>query len=141
MSSELVVHAVHNGGMKVTATSGDYHVRMDYPLQPESACSGLRPLEVLLASLAGCSANTLILLLERMKQPVSGLEVSARGTRQDEHPTVFTDIALDFTVRGGGVQPAAVERALKAAEEQLCPVWCMLKAGTRIASSFEIRED
>jgi len=127
--------------MKVTARSGDYTVSMDYPLQPGADCSGFRPLEVLLARLAGCSANTLVLLLERMKQPISGLEVTARGTRRDEHPTVLTDIALDFTLRGVDVQPATVERALRMAEEHLCPVWCMLKTGTNITASFEIREE
>jgi len=141
MPSELTVHAVHDGGMKVTARSGDHTVSMDYPLQPGTDCSSLRPLEVLLASLAGCSANTVVLLLERMKQPVNGLEVTARATRRDEHPTVLTDIALAFTVWGADVQPAAVERALRVAEEQLCPVWCMLKTGTNITASFEIRKD
>lgn len=140
MPSELNVHAVYQGEMKVTAAAGDFSLTMDYPLPPATTCSALRPLEVLLASLAGCSASALAILLAKMKQPLEGIEVSVHGLRQDEHPTVITDIDLEFVLRGAGVQAAAVERALKVAEEQLCPVWCMLKPGTRIKSSFVIAD-
>ncbi len=141
MPTELAVHAVHEGGMKVTAMCGDERLRMDYPLPPDTHCSAPRPLEVLLASLAACSLSTLGLLLDRMKQPVSGLEVTVRGTRRDEHPTVFTHIDLAFTVRGAQVQAAMVERAMALAEEQLCPVWCMLKPAADISAGFEISGD
>lgn len=127
--------------MKVAALWGEERLHMDYPLPPNTTCSAPRPLEVLLASLAACSLSTLALLLERMKQPVSGLEVAVRGTRRDEHPTVFTQIDLAFTVHGAQVQTTAVERALALAEEQLCPVWCMLKPAADISARFEIRED
>jgi putative redox protein len=80
-----------------------------------------------LASLAGCAGGTLALLLSRMKRPLQGLEVNARGKRSDEHPTVFTEITLEFVFRGSGLESAAVERALAQARDQLCPVWAMLK--------------
>jgi len=99
------------------------------------------PLRLLLASLAGCSGNTLALVLGRMQQPVEAIEVDARGRRRDEHPTVLTDITLEFVVRGKGVEPAAVGRALTMAEEQLCPVWAMLKPGVAISAAFTVVED
>ena len=64
-----------------------------------------------------------------------------RGLRRDEHPTVITEIALEFTVHGAGVEPAAVEKALAISEQQVCPIWAMLKGGTRIASSYRVVED
>ena len=135
MPTEMVVTAVHQGGMRMVAGTGDYQVATDYPLKPGEECSGLRPLEVLLCSLAACSGSAVALLLERMHQPLGGLEVNVRATRADEHPTVLTHIALEFVVRGDGVEPGAVERALKQAED-LCPVWAMVKPGTDITSSF-----
>jgi putative redox protein len=140
MPSQLSVHAVHHGGMRVTATTRDFALNMDYPLQPGEKGEGLRPLEVLLASLAGCSVNTLVSLLRRTEQPVHGIEVDVRGTRSDGHPTVFTDIALEFVVRGRDVDAGAVERALLAAEQYMCPVWAMLQGGPRIIASFRIEE-
>jgi len=138
MPSELLIHAVHRGGMRVEAGDGVHTVSMDYPLQAGNA--GLTPLQLLLASLAACSANSLIALLRRSDQQVRGLEVNARGLRRDEHPTVITEITLEFVVRGG-VEAAAVERALTLSEETICPVWNMLKNGTQIATSFRIVEE
>jgi putative redox protein len=95
---------------------------------------------MLLTSLAVCAGSTVSLVLERMKQPFSGMTVEARGTRRDEHPTVLTDIALEFVVTGTGVETERVAQALDVAEKQLCPVWAMLKPGTPISTSFRVIE-
>ncbi len=140
MPRELRVRAVHQGGMHFLADTGEHSVRLDYPLQP-GATAGPTPLEMLLASLAACAGGTLAMLLRRAEAAPTGLEVEARGIRRDEHPTVLTDIDLEFVVRGPGQDPEVVARSLRMAEEQLCPVWAMLKPGTTIRSSFRIVED
>jgi putative redox protein len=127
--------------MRVKASNGSHEVLMDYPVQPDERCEGLTPLQMLLASLAACSANSLMLVLRRrLNQPVTGLEVEVRALRTEQHPTVLTEIALEFQVHGNGVAPEAVEKAMKISEDQLCPVWNMLKAGTPITSSFRMVE-
>jgi len=93
---------------------------------------------MLLSSLAVCAGSTLALLLDRMRQPFTGLAVEARGKRRDEHPTVLTEIAVEFVITGAGTDPDKVTQALKMAEEQICPVWAMLKGGTPITTSFRI---
>jgi uncharacterized OsmC-like protein len=62
---------------------------MDYPLDPAAAGTGPTPLTLLLASLAGCSLNSVMAVLKKMGQPVSGIGVEARGQRRVEHPTVY----------------------------------------------------
>ena len=138
MTTELTVHAVHAGGMRINARAGAHAVTMDYPRQPGEPVAGFTPLQLLLASLAGCSANTLALLLRRAEQPFTGLEVHARGQRREEHPTVLTEIVLEFAIHGAGVNPAVVERSLSVAEERICPVWSMLKDGTPISATYRI---
>jgi putative redox protein len=139
MPTEIVVHAVHQGGMRVLADAGEHQVTMDYPIAPGNA--GFTPLQLLLASLAGCAANTLAALLRKSGQEVRGLEVTARGMRREEHPTVFTTIALELVVHGKGVDREVVDRALGQAEQLVCPVWAMLKAGTPITASLRLVED
>lgn len=136
--NELVIHAVHQDGMRVLAGDGTHQILMDYPLLPNQSVAGLTPLQTLLASLCACSASTVKRLLERMKQPVIGLEVNARAVRRQEHPTLLTEIALEFVVAGDAADPETVARAIKIAEEQICPVWNMLKGGTPIKASFRI---
>jgi putative redox protein len=139
MPQELSVRAVRDSLMCFNASTGEHTVCLDYPLGP-GPTAGPTPLQMLLTSLAVCAGSTLGLLLDRMKQPVTGLAVEARGKRRDEHPTILTEISLEFVVTGVEVGPAKVEQALKMAEEQLCPVWAMLKGGTTISTSYRIEE-
>jgi len=140
MPTELRLQAEHQGDMRWIAAAGGHAILMDYPI-PAGPGEGMKPLEVLLASLAGCAGNTLVLLMKKMGQPVRGLSTDVRAARRDEHPTVLTEISLDFTITGTGIDPSAVERALAQSEERLCPVWAMLKPGTTIKSSFRIVAD
>lgn len=138
MPSELFVRAVHQGQMQVSASARNHTVTMDYPLNGNQTTAGPTPLEMLLASLAACSANSLSLLLQRQGQPVQGITVEARGQRRDEHPTVLTSIELSFELKGPGMDEEVVKRALVHAEEKICPVWAMLKAGTPISTNLKI---
>jgi putative redox protein len=141
MSTEIQVHAVREGGMRFTATVGGHTVTLDYPLPPKETCSNPTPLQMLLTSLAVCSGSSVALVLERMRQRLTGLEVEAHALRAEEHPTVLTEIDLVFVVRGVGVEADAVERALRIAEAQLCPVWVMLKDSTPISASYRLVDE
>ena len=141
MQSELHVRAVHAGGMRMVAGNGEHEVTADYPLQSGEIAAGMRPLELLLAALATCGGSVVALLLQRMGQPIAGLEVDVRGTRRDEHPTVLTHISMEFRIRGAGVDPAAVEQAIKQADERLAPVWAMLKQGTSVDATSRVIQE
>lgn len=137
MPTELRIHAVHEGGLRMTATNGCHAIITDYPRDATQQAAGFKPMELLLVSLAACGGSVVASLLARLHQPVAGVEVDVLGQRRDEHPTVFTSIAMEFVVRGRGVEPAAIEKAIAHAD-RLCPVWAMLKPGTPITTSFKI---
>ncbi len=138
MPSELTVHAAQQGPMEFAISDGEHEITVDYPLPgSDGELKGMTPLRLLLSSLAGCSGSSVAALLRRDGQPVERVEVTARGQRRDEHPTVITTIDLAFTVYGE-VDPSRVEHALRLSEAQICPVWAMLKAGTPVTSSFTI---
>lgn len=134
MRSDLSVRAIHLGDMRIDAHMRDQVLPMDYPAAPGASPT---PLEVLLASLAACAGNTLHLVLcRKMGVKVESLEVEARAERREEHPTVLTKIELVYYLRGEDLQSEIVERALRIAEDQLCPVLAMLRPGTEIHSSW-----
>jgi len=141
MKTELSVRAVHKDGMEVLASDGQFDMLMDYPLDSGDTGAGPTPLTMLLASLAACSLNSVLVVLKRTHQPLAGLEVEARAIRSNKHPTVLTGISLEFTVTGKGVDSDKVARALQMSEERLCPVWNMLKAGTPIKASFHLQDE
>ncbi len=125
----------------VGRASGDQPIVIDYP-PPLGDDAGIRGgLELLLMSLATCAGQTVVPLLRRMRQPVEGCIVEARGRRREEHPTVLTDIELRFKFRGQGLDPEAVQKAIALGEAQYCPVWNMLKGSARITTAVEIDGD
>jgi len=132
---EYTAEAVHQDGMRFTVTTGAHRIETDYPLRPGDEGCGPRPLELLLASLASCAGGSVVALLKRAGQPIGSLKVTARAKRRAEHPTVFTDIALEFVVCGKA-DPVAVERAVQQSEAEICPVWAMLKPSTNITSAI-----
>ena len=73
----------------------------------------MRSLELLLASLASCAGGSMVVLLRKLKQPAQGVDVNVRAVRRDQHPTLLTEIAMEFVVRGTGLDPAVVARAAK----------------------------
>jgi putative redox protein len=140
MSRELTVHATHQGGMRFVATAREHAVTIDYPLEPDDAGAGQTSLELLLSALTTCCGNSMVVLLNKMRVPFDGVEVTAHAERREEHPTVLTRIDLDVVVRGEGVAQAAAERALKISDEQICPVWAMLRPGTPVNARVRVEQ-
>jgi putative redox protein len=141
MSRDLTVRATHQGGMRFAATAREHTVTIDYPLEPGDAGAGQTSLELLLSALTTCCGNSMVVLLNKMRVPFAGVEVTAHAERREEHPTVLTRIDLDVVVRGGDVEQAAAERALKLGDEQICPVWAMLKPGTPVNATVRVEQD
>jgi putative redox protein len=142
VAKEVSARVVFQEKMRfIGRASGEQAIVIDYP-PPAGDDAGIRGgLELLLMSLAACTGQGTAFILRQMRQPVTGITVEARGQRRDEHPTILTDIELKFTFTGGGLDPAAVQRAVGLAENQYCPVWAMLKGGsTRITAIVEIVE-
>ncbi len=114
-----------------------HEVRIDY-LPPLGDDDGFMSTELLLVSLASCSGHTVLTLLRKMGKTIEGLEVQAVGQRRDEHPTVFTSVALHYDLKGSGLDASSVERAIALAEGKYCPVWAMLKGSVAISCSYTI---
>ena len=134
MRTDLCVRAVHHGEMRVDVHVREHVLAMDYPAV---AGKNPTPLEVLLASLAACAANTLNLVLcRKMGAKLDSLEVEVRAERRAEHPTVLAEIEMVYHLGSEALDPQVVDRAVRIAEEQLCPVLNMLHPGTTIKSSW-----
>ncbi len=112
-------------------------IAIDY-IPPLGDGQGYTPLEMLLMSLGACSGGTIGLLLRKMGKTVTAIKVNAKGTRREQHPTSFQKISLEFTVDSNDVKDADMEKAIKLAEESVCPVWAMVKGNAEIATGYKI---
>jgi putative redox protein len=142
MAKEVNATVVFQGGMRLDGTSGRAGTAVALDFGPDDqAVQGYLPLELLLASLAGCSGQVVVGLLKRMGQEVKGLTVHARGEKREIHPTVLRSIELEFEFRGGKLDAASIEKAMALSEERFCPVWVMVKASAPIKATFRLLAD
>jgi putative redox protein len=129
----VTVGGLH-GKMQLTGKGHTAHeVSIDYP-PPLGEDKGFTSLELLLTSLASCSAHSVQYALAGQGKKLQGLEVRAVGQRRmDQHPTVLVRVDLHYRLRGDGLDEDCVGKAIRLAEEKLCPVWAMLKNSVQIA--------
>ncbi|HHX35367.1 MAG TPA: OsmC family protein [Gammaproteobacteria bacterium] len=124
------------------AESGSGHtVVMDGPEESGGRNVGVRPMEMLLMGLGGCSTFDVVSILRKSRQAVRDCEVRIEAQRAEVEPKVFTKIALHFIVSGTGLKDTVVKRAVDLSAEKYCSASIMLgKAGVEISHSFEIVE-
>ena len=98
--------------------------------------AGARPMELVLAGTAACTAFDVVWILRKARAPVSDCIVEAEAERAEEDPKVFTRIHLKYRVSGKGLNPEQVERAVKLSKEKYCSATLMLAKTAEI--SFEV---
>lgn len=118
-----------------------HSVVMDAKAEYKGEGSGIRPMELVLHGLAGCTGMDVISILEKKRQDVRGFEINVTGTqRVDEYPKIYTVMDVEYVVTGYGVKPEAVARAIELSEEKYCSVGGMLGEQVEVRSTFRVVE-
>lgn len=127
-------------GRAFVGESGSGHaVVMDGPPDGGGRNIGVRPMEMLLIGVGGCSAYDVVSILEKSRQKVSDCRVELSAERADAIPAVFTKIHLHFVVSGTDLDPRQVERAVKLSADKYCSASIMLRgAGVEVTHDFEL---
>lgn len=128
-------------GMSFIAETGSGHlVAMDGAPAAGGRNLAPRPMELLLAGTGGCSSFDVVMILKKQRQDIVDCEVKLVAERADEDPKVFTRIDMHFVIRGRGLKPEAVERAVKLSAEKYCSASVMLGKTAAMHHSWEIVE-
>lgn len=112
---------------------------MDGPPEFEGRNLGMRPMELLLLGMGGCTEFDVMLILRRARQAVTGCVVEIEAERAAENPKVFTRIHAHFIITGQDLNERQVERAIRLSAEKYCSASIMLGATASITHDFEIR--
>lgn len=100
--------------------------------------SGLRPMQLLLAAMGGCSAIDLIGILRKQREPLKDLKITVTGEReQGVVPSLYTEVHVHFRLFGDINQDKA-ERAVELSVEKYCSVAKTLEKTAVVTHSFEI---
>ncbi len=124
------------------AESGSGHsVVIDGPPEHGGRNLGIRPMELLLQGLGGCTAFDVMMMLKKARQPVMDCVVELEAQRAETEPKVFTKIHIRFIVTGAGVSEKHLQRAIKLSAEKYCSASIMLGQVAEITHDYELRED
>ena len=119
--------------------SGSGHaVVMDGPPDSGGRDLGIRPMEMLLLGMGGCTAFDVVMILKKARQPVSDCVVELDAGRADAEPKVFTRIHVHFIVTGSGLSEKQVARAVELSAEKYCSASIMLGKTADITHDYEI---
>ncbi|WP_420589845.1 OsmC family protein [Bacterioplanoides sp.] len=122
--------------------SGSGHsVVMDGPEDHGGRNMGVRPMEMLLLGLGGCTSFDVMSILSKQRQQVVDCVAEIEAERADAVPSVFTKIHVKFKVTGKNLKESLVERAVKLSAEKYCSASIMLEqGGVEISHSYVVIE-
>jgi putative redox protein len=127
--------------MTFVGESGSGHAMvMDGAPEHGGRDMGVRPMEMLLLGLGGCTAFDVMSILKKSRQTVIDCEVNIDSDRAEEVPKVFTRIHVHFTVSGKNLDPTKVEKAVNLSADKYCSASLMLGKTAKISHDFEIIE-
>ena len=104
----------------------------------EGRTPGPSPMELVLIGTGGCAAFDVVHILERGREAVEDVVVEIEADRAEQDPKVFTRIHMHFVVKGRGLAPEKVERAIRLSAEKYCSASAMLAKTAEITHDFDL---
>ena len=125
--------------MSFVGESGSGHsVVMDGAPEAGGRDLGVRPMEMVLLGLGGCTAFDVVSILKKARQAVSECEVHLEAERSEQIPRVFTRIRLQYVIHGNNLSEKQVVRAVSLSAEKYCSVSRMLESTVELSHSHQI---
>lgn len=134
----LTQPAFANRRQFVVETGSGHHLLVD----DAAGGTGPKPIELIAAALAGCTAFDVITILRgKKRQVVTGYEVRVEAEQAERPPQTFVAVRIHHIVTGRDVDPAAVSEAIRISEEKYCSVEAMLKNSAVVRTTFEVVDE
>ncbi len=124
----------------VGETESGHSVVMDGPPESGGRNLGVRPMEMVLLGMGGCTAFDVVLILKRQRQAITDCYVELSSERAEEAPKVFTKIHVHYVVKGKSLDDKKVARAVDMTAEKYCSVSIMLAQSVDVTHDYEIIE-
>ena len=129
-----------DGLLMVGKSDSGHTITMDGPPESGGENLGVRPMEMLLLGVAGCTMIDVVTTLKKMRQDLSHCETKINAERATDHPKVFTDIHIQFILKGQNLDEKKVDKAITLSAEKYCSASIMLGETATITHDFEVIE-
>lgn len=135
IEAKVTLTQPHKPGRQFVARTGGGHF---FLMDDKDGASGPKPIEMVAAALAGCTAFDVITILRKKRQEVTEYEVFVEADQAQEAPMVFTEVRIRHVITGTNVDPAAIEDAIRLSEAKYCSVGNMVNKTAKFATRYEI---
>ena len=129
-----------DGMLMVGKSDSGHAIVMDGPPEIGGENLGVRPMEMLLLGMAGCTMIDVVNTLKKMREDVVDCQTQVSADRSEEYPKVFTNIHVHFVFRGNQLNSSKVDKAIKLSAEKYCSASIMIGKTAVITHDFEIIE-
>ena len=129
-----------NGMLMVGQSDSGHAIVMDGPPEIGGENLGVRPMEMLLLGMTGCTVIDVISTLKKMREDVVDCQTQVSADRSEEYPKVFTNIHVHFVLRGKQLNPLKVDKAIKLSAEKYCSASIMIGKTAIITHDYKIIE-
>jgi putative redox protein len=119
-------------------SASGHAVVMDGPPESGGRDLGIRPMEMVLLGMGGCTAFDVVMILKKARQPVTDCVVEMEAERATSEPKVFTRIHVHFIVTGNGLSDKQVARAVELSAEKYCSASIMLSKAVDITHDYVV---
>lgn len=133
-ASVVLAQPTGTGRQFVVTTGSGHHLLVDDAV----GATGPKPIELVAAALAGCTAFDVITILRKKRQSVTAYEVYAEADQVSDPPQVFTKVRIRHIITGLNLDRAAVANAIHLSETKYCSVSAMVRKTAEFTTSFEI---
>ncbi len=121
-------------------TPSGHSIAIDGPRGVGGDDSAVRPGELTLVALGGCTAIDVVTILRKMRIEFDSFEVVVNAEPAEEHPKVWTKLHLKYIFKGKNIDESKVKKAIELSEERYCSVSAMLKKTAELTYEYEIVE-
>ena len=129
-----------DGMLMVGKSDSGHAIVMDGPPEIGGENLGVRPMEMLLLGMAGCTMIDVVSTLKKMREDIVDCQTQVSADRSEEYPKVFTNIHVHFVLKGKQLNPSKVDKAIKLSAEKYCSASIMIGKTAVITHDFEIIE-
>jgi putative redox protein len=98
-------------------------------------------MELLLIGIGGCAGMDIVSILKKKKQDITGIEITIKGGQADTYPKKYTDISLEFIVRGKDISEEAVKRSIELSMNKYCHVKASLEGSAKVSFTYTVIQD
>ena len=117
----------------VLSDKEDYKIKMKRP-------GGVKPSDMLAMALIGCSSVDVVEILQKQRQDLRELKVTAESTQDENPPWRFRRIHIHYQAVGKGIDLEKLGKAIQISEEKYCSVYATLRDAIEITHDYEVME-